>query len=182
MVSFTKDFMENFMKRRAAIKMAKVIMLLIAVCCVLSACTSSKEMPFNGKIQFHEICLEIPKNFVRDSTQSKEDLWVYEHHNYASYILLLYKDASGVQNPEEELASYGEYICGQGGSVVETGSASFNEDDVPYIILSYITNDDKEGREFYFFYNDSFYSVALRGGSEEEFVTLYESIGVPGEE
>ena len=41
-----------------------------------SGCSGGTKMPFNGKIEFHEISLVVPERFVRDSTQSTEDLWL----------------------------------------------------------------------------------------------------------
>ena len=62
--------------------MKKAISLLLLLCfaaALFSGCAfENVRMPFNGKIEFHDITAVIPSDFIRDSTQSKDDLWVFE--------------------------------------------------------------------------------------------------------
>lgn len=104
---------------------------------------------------------------MRDSTRSNEELWVYERDHYASYILI-HKGEPGKQNTD--LEAYGAYITEQGGSAEQNTIG-----DVASVDLSYM-QDNKECRETVFIYRDILYSVALRGGSEQEFTALKNSI------
>ena len=61
---------------------------LLLMLIILSGCIGSSKMPFNGDITFNEITLTIPERFIRDSTQSNDDLWVFEHDNYSEMILI----------------------------------------------------------------------------------------------
>lgn len=124
-------------------------------------------MPFNGDVTFHDISLYVPEDYIRDSTKSNDGLWVYEYNHYTSYILI---HRGEVGNPDTDLESYGAYISEHGGSIKQSKIL-----DVDSIDLTY-TQDNKECRETAFIYNGSIYSVALRGGSEEEFTALRDSI------
>ena len=69
-------------------------MILLFLLTFLSGCIGSSKMPFNGDITFHEITLTVPERFIRDSTESNDDLWVFEHDGYSEYILISRTDAS----------------------------------------------------------------------------------------
>ena len=64
--------------------MKKYIALLLTVVLFagLCGCANRISMPFNGTVEFNRISLTVPTRFVRDSTQSNEDLWIFEHGNY----------------------------------------------------------------------------------------------------
>lgn len=72
-------------KPKAGVTMTKKTLafsLILLVLFVSSGCFGI-QMPFNADIQFHDIALTVPERFIRDSSQSKEDLWVFEHDNYS---------------------------------------------------------------------------------------------------
>lgn len=74
------------------------VLLLIACMVLLSGFTAVSDMPFNGDIVFHEIALSIPESFIRDSTQSSEDVWIFEKGFYSKYIILSRSDYSGSEH------------------------------------------------------------------------------------
>ena len=72
-----------------------VCLLLTAAAIIpLSGCQRIN-MPFNGKITFHDITAVIPKDFIRDSTSSNEDLWVFEKGMYSETIIISRQDLQG---------------------------------------------------------------------------------------
>ena len=66
--------------------MKKVVSIFLVLIFVFSL-TACSQMPFNGDIEFHDISLTIPERFIRDSTQSNDNLWVFECDNYSEYII-----------------------------------------------------------------------------------------------
>ncbi|MBR1770973.1 MAG: DUF2905 domain-containing protein [Lachnospiraceae bacterium] len=124
-------------------------------------------MPFNGDVTFHDFSVYVPEKYVRDSTQSNDALWVYEYQNYTSYILL---HKSETADPNADLAAYADYITERGGSAAWGERRGVDVLDVAY------TQDNKACRETVFVLNGSLYSVALRGGTEDEFTALRDSI------
>ena len=125
---------------------------------------AGQAMPFNGDADFYDISFTIPMDFIRDSTQSSDTLWVFERDSYSSYILVSY--TAGMT----DTAPYGEYVTSNGGEVTETTLGDLDALDLTYV------QDDKDCREIVFIYNDAMYAVALRGGSEDEFEDLRDSI------
>ncbi len=151
---------------------------LIAVCLVLtlfSGCglvrkvIGAQKMPFNGTVSFHEITVEIPAKFVRDSTQSNDTYWYFEHGWYSEVIILMCKESSG------DIESYIQYLEENG---FETEQGTFI--DCPAIKSVGVNSQGKTHREMFFIYNGHNYAVALTGGTEEEFEDLYNSIEIPG--
>ena len=87
--------------------MKKYVCIILAIIFVfsLSACS---QMPFNGDIEFYDISLTIPERFIRDSTQSNDNLWVFESDNYSEYIIISRKDVTG--ETQSALTDYAEYM------------------------------------------------------------------------
>ena len=161
----------------------KRILLLILVFVLLlslSACNlgidwpenTSYSMPVNGTITFHEMNITIPSDFIRDSTQSSDLFWVFEKGFYRQMILL---DAR-LGNPESPMDvdvyfdSYIDYMIEQGCSSQRT---TFQESEA---VLSTYTKDGMFCQELMVAFNGSVYTVALRGGTEDDFQTLLETV------
>ena len=141
-------------------------LLLLTLC----GCGKSSDMPFNGEISFHDITLTIPEKYIRDSTQSTEDSWLFERGWYSAQILLVRKDASA--DPEAAMESYRQYLTEQGASSQKT---TFLGRDA---LHSTADQSGKAWREIFFYHNGSSYAVALRGGTEEEYQALLKSVGI----
>ena len=127
-------------------------------------------MPFNGDIHFHEIGITIPRAYIRDSTQSNEDLWIFEKGFYSKYILLSRKDLSG--DADDILNNYAAYLQEQG---VQSRRDSFLG--LP-AVRSSDESQEQSWREMLFVYNGSLYAVALRGGNEDDLLALLESVSL----
>ena len=131
-------------------------------------CAPRVQMPFNGNVSFHKLSVTIPESFIRDSTQSNEDLWVFERGNYTEYILLSRKDYSG--NVKFGLEEYVDYMK-------ENGAASklttFLEGDAVHTTY---TREGEFCQEMLFYHENAFYAVTLRGGTEETFQELCASV------
>ena len=145
-------------------------LLLIPICIVtlFSGCSlgQSIKMPFNGEITFHGIQVEIPTDYVRDSTESNDDFWVFEHGGYKSYILLKYTQTDDPAGDVEAYAAAME----EEAEIQRTellGSEA--------LILRYTVRDEAT-QEILFGYQDACYSIALRNGTPEEFQTLTTSV------
>lgn len=145
------------------------VILCTALLLVCTGCTfSTSDMPFNGDLIFHDISLTIPTRFIRDSTQSTDALWIFERGNYSEYIILSCKAANG--DTAEALPGYVEYMKENGAN---SRIITFMDNDA--VISKY----DMEGmfcQELLFIKNDSYYAVALRGGAQEGFTELTDSI------
>ena len=131
-------------------------------------CTAGIDMPFNGEIGFHDITLTVPERFIRDSTQSNEDLWIFEQGNYSEYILISRKDITG--DTASSLESYVEYMKSNN---AESSIVSFLGVDAVHSV--YYT-DEVFCQEILFPYEGSFYAVALRGGTEESFEEIVSTV------
>lgn len=141
------------------------ICLVFVIIFSLSACS---RMPFNGDIQFHDISLKIPERFIRDSTQSNNDLWIFEHGNYSEYIILSRKDVTG--EVQTALDDYVEYMKGNG---AQSEITTFLDNSA---VLSTYSYDGKYCQEILFPYNNSFYAIALRGGTQDGFKEITDTI------
>ena len=149
--------------------MKKFVCIFLAIIFVfsLSACS---QMPFNGDIVFCDISLTIPERFIRDSIQSNNDLWVFEYDNYSEYIIISRKDVTG--ETQSALTDYLEYMKENG---AESEIVSFLNDNA---VLSTYYKDDKFCQEILFSYKNSFYAVALRGGSQNGFNEITDTISL----
>lgn len=130
-------------------------------------------MPFNGDIEFHNITLTIPENYIRDSTQSTEDFWVFESGFYKKCILLSRNDANIAA--AQILEDYVELMKER-----ETNSEiiSFMNEDA---VLSTYYKDGVYCQELLFVHDSSSYAVALRGGTEAEFKEITDTIQKMGD-
>lgn len=136
----------------------------------LTGCGANLKMPFNGDIEFHDIALTIPSNYVRDSTQSDDDTWVFERGRYASYFVIMRQDIDG--DTSTVLDSYCDYLVEQGAQSERT---TFQGREA---VFTETINEDGNGifKELYFEYNGLFYAVGFRGEHAEDFAVVKDSI------
>jgi len=134
----------------------------------LIGCSNSVDMPFNGDIAFHEISLTVPERFIRDSTQSSTDRWIFEYHSYTECIILVKNQITETDIPAY-LESYRLAMAQHG-----TSELIFFHGETA-VQSSY----DKNGefcQEIFFTCGNSSYAVALRGGTEASFRELVSTI------
>lgn len=147
------------------------LITLLFTCCFVGCCfPNSSSMPFNGDVTFHELQLTIPTAYIRDSTQSNEDFWVFEQGGYDQLILLSRRELSS--DPDTILDTYV-------GSMQEIGATAqkttfLNQD----AVHSTYTQEGVFCQEMLFIYNGSTYAIALRGGTEEGFSALLDSVNL----
>ncbi len=141
--------------------MKKFVVLLAVLPLLISlfACGGS-DMPMGGSLEFHELTLTVPDGFIRDSTQSNVDFWVFEKGFYSQMILLSRKDISG--DVETSLDAYAESMGEVGTSVRGTFLACES-------VCSAYEKDGVLCQEVLFAYEGSFYALALRGGTQADF-------------
>lgn len=152
-------------------KVALLACMLLAVIISLCGCAPYgfyTDMPFNGPVNFHTISATIPETYIRDSTNSTEDLWVFEHGGYKEYILMTRSDISG--DIAASIENYAAYMKEQGASSAET---SFMGREA---VRSTYTKDEVFCQEMLFAYDDSFYAIALCGGDEAAFEALLNTV------
>lgn len=154
----------------------KGIVLLLALLLAMLPCGAQAariDMPFNGEMAFHRLSLTVPENFIRDSARSTEDFWVFEKGWYSQYIMLSCSELSG--DADAYLDGYMEYLHGQ-------GADSFRED---FLGLEAVRSSQTEGeqswQELMFVHDGSVYAIALRGGTEETFSALLDTVAVHDE-
>ena len=146
-----------------------VSVLILAIGLVFGGCIGNRtKMPYNGNVSFHSIHIEIPEEYIRDSGSSTDNIWAFEQGWYKKMIIISRNDAE--EKPSVHMSSYGEYIEESGGSFEET---TFQGQEA--VMLNY-TKDEKICRELMFYYDGSIYAVALRGGTEEEFSSLLDTV------
>lgn len=144
--------------------------LCLVLIAVLAGCFQNRsDMPFNGDITFHAIKLTIPTEYIRDSTQSTDDVWMFEQGWYKKTIILLHRQIQ--EEPEAYLAAYSSAMEGQG---VQVESTAFQG--LKATRCSATKEDGMFWQEFAFVYNGSFYAVAMFGTTEADFDALLDSI------
>ena len=84
--------------------------------------------------------------------------------------MIIVSRSDAVEKPSASMESYVEYIEENGGSFEMT---TFQGQEA--VLLNY-TKDDKNCQEIMFYYDGSIYAVALRGGTEEEFSGLLDTV------
>lgn len=146
-------------------KILAVFMVLLLIVS-LSACFGRPDMPFNGQIEFHAIALTIPEKFIRDSTQSSEDTWIFEHGNYSEYIIVMRSDS------ESDLEKYAARMreLGAASEVVELSASD--------AVFTTYYQDGVFCQEILFCHENSTYAIALRGGTESEFDELVGTVAL----
>lgn len=150
-----------------------VVLLLICLMVIGAAgCFPRVRMPFNGNITFHEITAVIPSSFIRDSTQSNDELWVFEKGNYKQCIILSRKPAD--EDVDTMLDNYVAYLIEEFGANAERGTYLYSE-----AVHSTLTRNGQFCQEILFVYHGYCYAVALRGGTEEEFQSLLNNVNTP---
>ncbi len=141
-----------------------IITLTISLC----GCNggSDTDMPFNGDVYFHDISITIPEDYIRDSTQSNDDFWIFEHGGYKKYIMLSIEPAE-----DKSLEKYAASMESVG------AECEYVSNDVVDAVISRVTNKDNEYcQELYFIYKGSRYAVAARGQTDEEFMDLTDTL------
>lgn len=147
-------------------------MILIAVL-ISGFAAAAREMPFNGEMAFHKISLTIPENFIRDSTQSTEDFWVFEKGWFDRVIMLSRKDPGA--DADEYIDAYMEYLHSQ-------GVQSVREDFLGLKALrSSQIEEEQSWQEMMFIHDGSVYAVALRDGTEADFAALLDTVAIHDE-
>ena len=150
------------------------ISLLVAfVITVFTGCfPNTSSMPFNGSIVFHDITLIVPERFVRDSTQSNEDLWIFERGYYKEYIIISRSNIA--EDTTAFLDAYAQRMKDVG---ADSEIVSFNGGEA---VLSKYYKDDVFCQEIFFPCGNSYYAIALRGGSEDGFKEVTDTIELMG--
>ncbi len=161
--------MDSFSKKHI-ISIIVCLLLTAAAIIPLSGCQRIN-MPFNGKITFHDITAVIPKDFIRDSTSSNEDLWVFEKGMYSETIIISRQDLHG--DAIKVLDDYVELMLERG---AESSRGKYLYTDA---VMSKYIKDSEYCQEIAFCYNGSIYAFALRGGTDEEFQSLMDNINTP---
>ena len=139
---------------------ALVVVMLVSFC-------GCSQMPFNGDVTFHGISLTIPERFIRDSAQSTDDFWVFEYKNYSEYILVSRKDMTA---DAPTIESYAEAMKANG---AESAVVPFLNRDA---VISEYYLENVFCQELLLSYENSFYAVALRGGTQSGFEEITATI------
>lgn len=144
----------------------------LAVICTLLPCAfaAGVNMPFNGDVRFHGICVTVPDSYIRDSTQSNADFYLFEKGWFSSVIMLSREDAP--DDTEEWMNGYMEYLLARGAHSERT----------KFLGMRALESQQLRGgvlwQEMYFACGDSLYAVAISGGDEEEFRTLLDTVRI----
>lgn len=150
--------------------MKRILSFLLLVSFLFALCSCGGDIE-PRTVAIGEIKLEIPGNFIYDSTQSNSTFKVFEKGWYSQMILLSCSALNG--DAEASLEGYAEYIKENGGSAELT---SFKGS--PAALAEY-TKDEKACRELMFAHNGILYAVALRGGTDDDFTLIINSVVFP---
>lgn len=149
------------------------LLVILSAALFCGAQAFALEMPFNGEIAFHKIFLTIPESYIRDSTQSTEDFWIFETGWYSKYIMLSRRDLD--TDVDEYLDGYMEYLRSQG---AQSGRENFLGLEA---LRSAQMDGEQSWQELMLVHDGSAYALALRGGTQEEFDRLLEGVAVHDE-
>lgn len=147
--------------------MKKSMVFLTAVCLaavLLAGCFAFGtriSMPANGNIVFHDIAAVVPSDYIRDSTQSSENMWIFEKGNYKKIAIFQRSDAG-----EDIDAGLNDYVDLMKGRGADSSRVTFRGKEA---VMSTYYKDGICCREMLFACGGSYYAFALRGGTEEEF-------------
>lgn len=144
------------------------LLIVISTAFALYGCQPGTDMPYNGNVSFHAVMVSVPEDFIRDSTRSNSDLWRFEKGFYDQIIILSRNDIVG--DVSASLDSYLAYMIEQG---CESNRTTFMQLDA---VHSTYTQNDQYCQEMLFAYHGSLYAIALRGGTEEDFQSLLDSV------
>lgn len=124
-----------------------------------------ENMPLTGSVKFWDINLDLPKEYVRDSTCSTIDEFIYESGNYKKYIVLTYA-YSGY-----DMEDYYDLMSDRGCDVEYRDILSSKS-----VVSRWYDDEDKYRQEVYMKVKGGTYAIMLCGGDEEEFEALIEEI------
>jgi len=162
--------MGKYPNRRKWIAFWVSILLILSY---MTGCSYPNNMPFNGDVTFHEISLVIPQNFVRDSTQSNDEVWVFEASFYQKYIILSYKETA--EDPKTVADDYYAYLMEQD---IFTERTTFLGMEA---VRFHTELQGKDAQELMFVYQGASYAISLRGGTEDEFNAIVNTIAMLGQ-
>lgn len=156
--------------------MKKSVMFLTAVClaaALLGGCAAfgpRVKMPVNGDIVFHDIAAVVPSDYIRDSTQSSENVWIFEKGYYKKTAIFQRSDIR--EGVDADFDNYVDLMKERG---AESERVTFRGNEA---VMSTYYKDDICCRELLFACNGSYYAFALRGGTEEEFNSFLNDIAI----
>jgi len=143
--------------------------LCLVLIAVLAGCFQNKsDMPFNGQVTFHSLQLTIPEEYIRDSTQSTDEAWLFEQGWYKKTIVLLCRQIQ--EEPESYLTAYATGMESLG---IQADSVTFLG--MQAVKCSATKEDGVFWQEVSFVYNGAFYAVAMNGGTQAEFQALLDT-------
>ena len=157
---------------REMINMKKTVSVILALVLLFLFCGCVKriDMPFNGNVKFREIELTIPERFVRDSTQSSENMFIFERGYYEEYIIISGNESQNAAAPDLGLEKYMEQML----------SVNAESKIIPFLdrkaVLSTYYKEDLYCQEVFFYHGSQAYAIALRGGTEDAFWEIANSV------
>lgn len=151
-------------------KRAFCLLLCIVTVLALAGCFQSEsDMPFNGEVTFHGLKLTVPEDFIRDSTQSTEDIWLFEKGWYKKTIVLLHRQLQ--EDPNAYLTAYATGMEGQGVAVTQVSFL-----DTAAVKCAATKEDGTYWQELSFIHNGAFYAIAMNGATEADFDAFLQSV------
>ena len=154
------------------IKRLCVIMLALCIAAgALSSCGKGSETSSGGKLSFHDITAVIPEGFTWVSSESTDDLWVFEKGGYEEVLIFSRNDFE--KTASDTLLGLMDFYNSTGGSA-ELGAYLGGD-----ALMASYEQDGLYCREITFIYGNSLYAIALRGGTQEDFNALLRGVDTP---
>ena len=144
----------------------RIISFILIAFMLVSLASCGKNMPYNGDIIFYDIKMYIPNSFIRDSTKSSDEVWIFEKGFYKEFIVISREAVT--EDAVKELEDYVEYLTEQG---LTAKRIIFHGREA-------VISEGSQGYEVIFEYNTYFYAISLRGGSKDDFHTLLNTVGI----
>ncbi len=143
-----------------------LITFILLMLFALGAC--STQMPFNGEVEFHDMGITIPSDFIRVSMQSTDTTWFFTKGKQEQTIILARDELQG-----EISKILDDYV----GYMTESGAKSQRTkfQDLDAVHTTY-TREGVYCQELLIAYENATYAVALRGGTEEAFQALLDTL------
>ena len=157
-------------RKGAGIMIKKALALILVIGLLLCAvgCSRVSNMPFNGNVTFHSITLTVPYRFLRDTTQSNNDFWVFARDSYAEYVLISRSNISS-----DVADAMDRYVASMQAEGADSQKTTFLGKDA---VLTKCTIDGVYCQEILFAHDGSYYAIALRGGDEAGFKEITDTI------
>lgn len=162
--------MKNNKQTKIKNEQGKVYIIVLIVLCiilifgfVMKGKTST--IPFNGSVVFYDLSIEIPKDFIRDSTKSNDNQYVFEKNNYDVIIVISKQNTNGysLRNMVNSAKN-------------ENGTVLYSNNEYTKCDIKYMLNGGVYSFAHSQIYNDIRYQIIIQSKDETKAKLVYDDL------